>query len=115
MKKLVLTVTLAVLTSGVSIYALESNNNNNPNEIIKTVVNNEFKEIAIADLPAAVSEAITKDFESATVTKVYVNASEQYKIEIKVDEKETVVYADKEGSWLKEEDIITEKGSKLKM
>lgn len=115
MKKLVLTVTLAVLTSGVSVYALESNNNNNSNEIIMTVVNDEFKEIAIKDLPAAVSEAISKDFSSGTVIKAYVNASEQYKIEIKVDEKETVVYADKKGNWLKEKDIITEKGSKIKM
>ncbi|MBU3010385.1 hypothetical protein KO506_03155 [Polaribacter vadi] len=109
MKKLVLTVTLAVLTSGVSVYALESNNYNNPSEIIKTVVNDEFKEIAIADLPVAVSEAITKDFASATVTKAFVNESEQYKIEITMDGAESVVYSDKEGSWLEEKEIMTKK------
>lgn len=112
MKKLVLTVALAVFTSGVSIYASESNNNQS-NEIIKVVTNDEFKEIAVADLPESVTKAIAKDFETATVTKAYVNASMQYKIAIKVDEKESVVYADKDGKWLKEEDITTKKEAKL--
>lgn len=114
MRKLVLTVTLAVLTSGVSVYALERNNSNNSNEMIRVVIDNEFKEIALKDLPTTVAEAITKDFAYATVTKAYVNESEQYKIAITTDEGESFIYADKEGKWLKEEDIITEKESKLK-
>ncbi|AUC86095.1 hypothetical protein CW731_12740 [Polaribacter sp. ALD11] len=110
MRKLILTVVVAALTSGASISAANiSNNNSNSDEIITVVVNDSFKEIAVKELPKAVSEAILKDFKTATVAKAYVNGSAQYKIELTVDATKTVVYADKEGKWLKEEDIITEK------
>jgi len=105
MRKLILTVTVALLTSGVSVFAI-NNINNNANEIIVVVVNDDFKEVALADLPEAVSNAILKDYSTATVVTSYVNKSNQYKIDLMVDETEVSVYADKEGNWLKETDII---------
>ncbi|WP_405609048.1 hypothetical protein [Polaribacter sp. Asnod1-A03] len=107
MKKLVLTVAVVLLTSGVSTFALSNNSNNNSNQVVTVVVNDEFKEITIKELPESVTEAILKDFKTGAISKVYVNESEQYKIEITVDETEKVLYADKEGNWLKKEDIIT--------
>ena len=104
MRKLILTVAVTILTGGVSMSAF-ANENNNSNPIITVVTNDGFKEITVKELPEAVSNAILKDFKTATIAKVYVNGSEQYKIELTVDETESVVYSDKEGKWLKEEEV----------
>ena len=109
MKKLILTVAVAILSSGISISAANINNNINSGEVIVMTINEDFKEVALEDLPEAVSNAILKDYATAIIGKAYVNASEQYKIELTIDETETVVYADKEGNWLKEEDVLAKK------
>jgi hypothetical protein len=110
MKKLILTVAVTILTSSVSISAFANNNtNNNPKEVIVVVMNEEFKEIAVKELPEAVAKAFLEEYETAAITKAYVNGSEQYKIEFTVNDTESVVYADKEGKWLKEEDVNAEK------
>ena len=104
MKKLILTV--AILASGVSIFAL-SNNISPVDEVINVVMNDKFKEIAVDKLPAAVTDAVTKDFASAMISKAYVNESEQYKLELTIDGSTSAVYADKDGNWL-EESTVTE-------
>ncbi|MBP0903733.1 hypothetical protein ACFSKN_04025 [Mariniflexile gromovii] len=105
MKKLILTV--AILASGISTFALS--NNILPTEGISVVMNEEFKEIAVDKLPAAVKSAVEKDFASATISKAYVNSKEQYKLEITIEESTSTVYADKEGNWLEESAIGTKK------
>ncbi|WP_166387975.1 hypothetical protein [Polaribacter sp. 11A2H] len=106
MKKLIFTVAVAILSSGVSISAANINNNNHSDEVIVMTINEEFKEVALEDLPEGVSNAILKDYATAIIGKAYVNGSEQYKIELTIDETESVVYADKEGNWLKEGDVV---------
>lgn len=104
MKKLILTV--AILASGVSIFAL-SNSISPVDEVISVVMNDKFKEIAVDKLPVAVTDAVTKDFASATISKAYVNEGEQYKLELTIDGSTSTVYADKDGNWL-EESTVTE-------
>ncbi|MGJ8761048.1 MULTISPECIES: hypothetical protein [unclassified Polaribacter] len=106
MRKLILTVTVALLTSGVSVFAANNINTNNADEIVVVVTNDDFKEISAKELPEAVSNAIIKNFPSATVNKLYVNGSEQYKIDLTIDETDAVVYADKEGNWIEEGDVV---------
>ena len=109
MRKLILTVAVTILTGGVSISAFANENNtinNNADQIVTVVLNDDFKEITVKELPEAVTTAILKDFKTAIVGKVYVNESEQYKIELIVDDAKSIVYADKEGTWLKEEDVM---------
>ncbi|CAH8293102.1 hypothetical protein EV196_103126 [Mariniflexile fucanivorans] len=108
MKKLILTV--AILASGISTFALS--NTILPSETISVVMNEEFKEIAVDKLPAAVTSAVEKDFASSTITKAYMNSKEQYKLELDVEGTATTVYADKEGNWL-EESAVT--GAKKEM
>jgi len=107
MKKLVLTVAVVFLTSGVGTFALTNDNNNNSKEVIEIVVNDDFKEITIKELPEAVADAVLKDFSTGAITSVYVNGSEQYKMVIAIEDEKKVAYADKEGNWIKKEDIIT--------
>ena len=106
MRKLILTVTVALLTSGVSVFAANNINTNNADEIVVVVMNDDFKEITAKELPVEVSNAIIKDFGTATVNKLYVNSSEQYKIELTNDGVESTVYADKEGNWIEDTDVI---------
>ncbi|WP_308993491.1 hypothetical protein QLS71_011980 [Mariniflexile litorale] len=104
MKKLILTV--AILASGVSTFAMS--NNILPIEGINIVMNNEFKEITLDKLPAAVTNAVEKDYASATISKAYVNSKEQYKLDLTIDGNSSTVYADKDGNWI-EESATTEK------
>ncbi|MDN3620480.1 hypothetical protein QWY81_13515 [Polaribacter undariae] len=106
MRKLILTVTVALLTSGVSVFAANNININNADEIVVVVTNDDFKEISAKELPEAVSNAIMKNFPLATVNKLYVNGSEQYKIDLTIDETDAVVYADKDGNWIEEGDVV---------
>ena len=102
MKKLILTV--AIVASGFSTFALV--NHSIQNEIIAISVSDEFKEIALENLPEPVTAAIAKDFATATLNKAYVDGSENYKLELTIDGTEHVVYADKDGNWLKESDVM---------
>lgn len=105
MKKIFLTITLAILTSGISVTAF-AKTTNKYNKIISTVVASSFKEIALKALPQAVKKAVVKDFSAAFVAKAYVNANGQYKMALTIDdENKIVVYADKDGNWLKEGDV----------
>jgi len=102
MKKLILSV--AIVASGISTFALT----NNPihNETITVSIADEFKEVSLENLPETVTAATTKDFPTATLNKAYVNGSEQYKLELTIDGTATAVYADKDGNWLKESDVM---------
>ncbi|WP_166387772.1 MULTISPECIES: hypothetical protein [unclassified Polaribacter] len=107
MRKLILTVTVALLTSGVSVFAADNIQTNNVDEIVVVVTNDDFKEISVKELPEAVSNSVSRDFSTATVVKAYLNGSEQYKIELTADGTQGIVYLDKEGNWLKGTDIIS--------
>tara|TARA_R110002050_G_scaffold261556_1_gene401590 strand:- start:55071 stop:55388 length:318 start_codon:yes stop_codon:yes gene_type:complete len=101
MKKLILSV--AILTCGMSTFALS--NNIVPNAVITITMNEEFKEISLDKLPEAVIKAIKENFATATISKAYVNSSEQYKLVLTMDESESTLYIDKDGNWLEEGDI----------
>lgn len=103
MKKLILSV--AILTSGVSAFALSNNIVFSEAEIVAITMNEEFKEISLDKLSEAIVDTIKKDFPSAIINKAYVNENEQYKLLIIVDENESILYIDKEGNWLEESDI----------
>ncbi|NJB84112.1 hypothetical protein [Wenyingzhuangia aestuarii] len=98
MKKLVLSI--AILASGVSTYAIT--NNVSPETSINILMNEEFTEISVEELPSAITASVQKDFPTATVSKAFVNASGQYKLELTVDGNANTIYADKEGNWLEE-------------
>ena len=98
MKKIILSI--AILASGVATYAMVSPVM--PTTSINIVMNDEFTEITVDKLPEAVTNAVTKDFATATISKAYVNANGQYKLELTIDDASKTVYADSEGNWLEE-------------
>lgn len=64
----------------------------------------DYKEVKVAELPAAVQEAVKADFKGATISKAYVNATGEYKIDLATaDKKAATVYANAKGEWIKNE------------
>lgn len=98
MKKLILA--SALVLGGLTTFAMATVL---PQNTIKKeiIVEDNFKEIKTSELPAAVSDVLKKDFPTATLNKAYVNDKAEYKLKITVEGAESVVYADKDGNWIK--------------
>jgi hypothetical protein len=67
------------------------------------VMGDEFEEIDVTALPAAVNEAIARDFAGATAQEAWVKDKDDkkvYKIKLNVAGEEKKVYADAEGNWI---------------
>lgn len=64
----------------------------------------DLKEVKVSELPEVVQDAVAKDFDGATISKAYVNAKGDYKIELATaDAKKSIVYANAKGEWIKNE------------
>ncbi|ANW95944.1 hypothetical protein AXE80_06470 [Wenyingzhuangia fucanilytica] len=98
MKKIILSI--AILVSGATTYATAENLT--PSTSINIIMNDEFTEVAVDKLPETVINAVKKDYASATISKAFVNASGQYKLELTADDASKTVYVDKDGNWLEE-------------
>lgn len=73
-------------------------------EIAATDVAQDYKEVQASEVPQAVQDAVANDFDGATISKAYVNAQGEYKIELATaDAKTATVYANANGEWIKNE------------
>lgn len=64
----------------------------------------DYKEVKATDVPATVQEALKADFKGATISKAYVNAKGEYKLDLATaDKKAATVYANAKGEWIKNE------------
>jgi hypothetical protein len=72
------------------------------NTIVKTVViQDEYTEIKVEEVPAAVIEALKKAYPDAILSKAYKNAKTEYKLDVTVGDKVGSLYANADGSWIK--------------
>ncbi|TPG38767.1 hypothetical protein [Flavobacterium pectinovorum] len=72
------------------------------NTIVKTIsVQEEYTEIKLEEVPAAVTDALKKAYPDAVLNKAYKNATSQYKLEVTVGDKVGSLYANADGSWIK--------------
>ncbi|PWL40175.1 hypothetical protein DKG77_04955 [Flagellimonas aquimarina] len=61
----------------------------------------DFEEISVSDLPEAIAAAVAKDYPTATVNKAYKNESNQFKLELSLEDGTSgTLYADSEGNWI---------------
>ncbi len=64
----------------------------------------DYKEVKASEVPQTVQDAVAKDFSGATVSKAYVNAKGEYKLDLATaDKKAATVYANAKGEWIKNE------------
>jgi hypothetical protein len=59
-----------------------------------------YTEIKSEQVPVAVSESLKKAYPTATVNRVYVNDKKEYKLEVKVGDKEGALFAKETGEWI---------------
>jgi len=60
-----------------------------------------FSEIAIEELPEAITVALEAAHPGTTIAKAYVNEASQYKLEVAKEDGEALeLYADAEGNWI---------------
>jgi len=72
------------------------------NTIVKTIsVQEEYTEIKLEEVPAAVTDALKKAYPDAVLNKAYKNAKSEYKLEVTVGDKVGSLYANADGSWIK--------------
>jgi hypothetical protein len=72
------------------------------NTIVETIsVQEEYTEIKLEEVPAAVTDALKKAYPDAVLNKAYKNATSQYKLEVTVGDKVGSLYANADGSWIK--------------
>ncbi|MDX6180661.1 hypothetical protein SGQ44_00745 [Flavobacterium sp. Fl-77] len=68
----------------------------------KTIVlQDEYTEIKLEEVPAAVTDALKKAYPDAILSKAYKNAKMEYKLDVKVGDKVGSLYANADGSWIK--------------
>lgn len=70
------------------------------NDVAIVVNQEEFQEIAVEEVPEAITAALEKDYAGATISKAYVNEAKEYKLEIAMGEETGVLYANENGEWI---------------
>jgi hypothetical protein len=82
-------------------------NTDDHNTGLKAGQNDGFEMVEVAELPEAVSTAISTDYQGATTKEAYVKEKDGkmiYKIKLDVNGVEKKVYTDADGIWIKKED-----------
>ncbi|MGI9550034.1 MAG: hypothetical protein ACR2MT_02450 [Aurantibacter sp.] len=60
-----------------------------------------FNEVALEEVPEAITAALEAAHPGATISKAYVNENSQYKLEVAKEDGTTAeLYADAEGNWI---------------
>ncbi|MDQ1167750.1 hypothetical protein [Flavobacterium sp. SORGH_AS_0622] len=72
------------------------------NTIVKTIsIEDEYTEIKLEELPAAITEALKKAYPEAVITKAYKNEKAEYKLDVTVGDKVGNLFANADGTWIK--------------
>ena len=64
------------------------------------MIQDEYEEIDVAEVPQAITDALAADFPGATISKAYKNDASEYKIDVAVGEETTTLYANENGEWI---------------
>ncbi|MUH35325.1 hypothetical protein D9O36_05690 [Zobellia amurskyensis] len=60
-----------------------------------------YAEVAVEEVPAAITEALEAAHPGATISKAYLSEEAEYKLEVAKEDGETAeLYADAEGNWI---------------
>ncbi|WP_418264269.1 hypothetical protein [Flavobacterium faecale] len=96
MKKLILSA--AIVLGSLSTFATPISNTEFTAKSV--IIAEEFKEIKAEEVPSTVTESLKKVYPEAVITKAYVNENSEYKLEVKVGDKEETLHVDANGKWL---------------
>jgi len=72
------------------------------NTIVKTIsVQDDYTEVKLEEVPAAVTDALKKAYPDAVLTKAYKNTKSEYKLDVTVGDKTGNLFANADGTWIK--------------
>jgi len=61
----------------------------------------DFSEVPAEELPEPVTDAVSKNYPSASIDKAYLNRSNQYKLEVSLEDgTDGTLYADESDNWI---------------
>lgn len=103
MKKLIFTVALTFV--GLTAFAQETDTEEVQTETTEAVeaAQDGFSEVAVEELPEAVTAAVEKNYPTATINKAHVNEAKQYKLEVSLEDGTSgVLFADENGNWIEQ-------------
>ncbi len=108
MKKLVLTfAAIGLFFTGAQAQVAETTTTTEVPTQTLVSVEDEYEKIELAELPAAVTDAITRYFAGATTQEAWVKEKDGkviYKLKLNVDGEKKKLYADAEGNWIDKKD-----------
>ncbi|GGF19585.1 hypothetical protein [Flavobacterium limi] len=89
----------AIVLGGLTSFASTSPISNNIVKIIP--VQDEYTEVKLEEVPAAITDALKKAYPDAVLTKAYKNAKSEYKLDVSVGDKVGNLFANADGTWIK--------------
>ena len=96
MKKLILSA--AIILGGLSTFTATATN---VNPIVNSVIiADDYTEIKVTEVPSPITEAFKAAYPEGIINKAFVNETKEYKIEVKIGDKEGFLYADESGKWI---------------
>lgn len=98
MKKLVFATALAIgsLTIGTAATPIIFHDG-----IMEDIFLQDYKEVAVSDVPIPIIEALDADYAGATLNKAYVDEQNNYKLEVSMEDGTSMeLYADAAGNWI---------------
>lgn len=96
MKKAVLS--FAILLGSLSTFATPIQPNHEVT--INRILQEEYTEVKLEELPAAIKDALKAAYPKAILDKAFVNASKKYKLEITLEDKKGNLFIDENGKWI---------------
>ncbi|MCR4032906.1 MULTISPECIES: hypothetical protein [Flavobacterium] len=73
------------------------------NTIVKVIsIEDDYTEIKLEELPAAITDALKKAYPEAVITKAYKNEKSEYKLDVTVGDKVGNLFANADGTWIKQ-------------
>ncbi|MHC0446767.1 hypothetical protein ACWA1F_15255 [Flavobacterium sp. 3-218] len=88
----------AIVLGGLTSFASTTQVNNT---IVKTIsIEEEYTEIKLEELPAAITESLKKAYPTAVITKAYKNEKSEYKLDVTVGDKVGNLFANADGTWI---------------
>tara|TARA_R110002126_G_scaffold145044_8_gene291072 strand:+ start:1086 stop:1388 length:303 start_codon:yes stop_codon:yes gene_type:complete len=100
MKKLILSA--AILLGSLNTFAATTSAINPIEGLV--IIAEEFTEIKIDELPAAVTEALKKAYPDAIISKAFINEAKEYRLDVTVGDKVGSLFADANGNWIQKQE-----------
>lgn len=72
------------------------------NTTVKTIsIQDEYTEVKLEEVPAAITDALKKAYPDAVLSKAYKNTKSEYKLDVTVGDKVGNLFANADGTWIK--------------